>query len=78
LVPISVLHTYIVPMYCAHVQLSDLCYSIGLQKSGMAMVSDVEREKTMVQELMDFKEKLDAVISDSFQKNEKFQRALQV
>ena len=42
------------------------------------MVSDVEREKTMVQELMDFKEKLDAVISDSFQKNEKFQRALQV
>jgi len=52
--------------------------SVYFQKSGMAMVSDVEREKTMVQELMDFKEKLDTVISDSFQKNEKFQRALQV
>ena len=42
------------------------------------MVLDVEREKTMVQELMDFKEKLDTIILDSFQKNERFQRALQV
>lgn len=44
----------------------------------MAMVLDVEREKTMVQELMDFKEKLDTIIAESFQKNERFQRALQV
>ena len=42
------------------------------------MVLDVEREKTMVQELMDFKEKLDTIIVESFQKNERFQRALQV
>ena len=42
------------------------------------MVLDVEREKTMVQELMDFKEKLDTIIAESFQKNERFQRALQV
>ena len=42
------------------------------------MVLDVEREKTMVQELMDFKEKLDTIITESFQKNERFQRALQV
>ena len=44
----------------------------------MAMVLDVEREKTMVQELMDFKEKLDTIIAESFQKNERFQRGLQV
>ena len=63
--------------------MSDMYYiAVGLllllQKSGLAMVLDVEREKTMVQELMDFKEKLDTIIVDSFQKNERFQRALQV
>ena len=55
-----------------------MAFLLLLQKSGLAMVLDVEREKTMVQELMDFKEKLDIIIVDSFQKNERFQRALQV
>jgi len=32
----------------------------------------------MVQEMLDFKEKLDALISDSFKKNEKFVNAMKV
>lgn len=43
-----------------------------IKKSGMAIVNDTERDKTMVQELLEFKEKVDQIISHSFQNQEKF------
>ena len=36
------------------------------QKSGIAIVSDVEREKTMVQELLELKAKVDGIIENAF------------
>ena len=38
----------------------------------MAIVSDLERDKAMVQELLDLKAKVDTIIAESFQGNEKF------
>lgn len=43
-----------------------------IKKSGMAIVSDLERDKAMVQELLDLKAKVDTIIAESFQGNEKF------
>ena len=37
----------------------------------MAIVGDTERDKTMVQELLDLKTKVDTIIAQSFQGNEK-------
>lgn len=42
-----------------------------LQNCGTAIVIDPEKDKDMVQELLDFKDKMDHVIDVCFQKNEK-------
>ena len=47
-----------------------------LKKVGRAMVMDAERDKTLVQELMDLKAKLDQIIIKCFCSNEKFLNAL--
>ena len=47
-----------------------------LQKTGTTIVIDSEKDKTMVQELLDFKEKLDNILEMCFTKNEKFSLSL--
>ena len=42
------------------------------------MTVDPEKDRTMVQELLDFKEKLDNIISQAFMKHEKFVNAMKV
>lgn len=37
---------------------------------------DPEKDKTMVQELLDFKDKMDNIVSVCFKKNEKFSNSL--
>ncbi|XP_014681402.1 PREDICTED: cullin-4A-like [Priapulus caudatus] len=58
--------------------LHELCagFSSYVKKRGRAIVINPEKDKTMVQELLDFKEKLDTIVSDCFQNNEKFILAL--
>ena len=43
------------------------------QKSGTAIVSDPERDKSMVQEVLELKNKVDLIISEAFRSNERFQ-----
>ena len=45
---------------------------IIIQKSGAAIVSDSERERTMVHDLLELKSKVDQIIAEAFQNNEKF------
>ena len=45
---------------------------IFVQKSGSAIVSDSERERTMVHDLLELKSKVDQIISEAFQGKEKF------
>lgn len=47
-------------------------FSEYIKKSGAAIVSDCERDKTMVQELLELKTKVDGVICQAFQGNERF------
>ena len=42
------------------------------QKSGAAIVSDPERDKVMVQELLELKTKMDNIITGAFQEDMKF------
>uniref|UniRef100_A0A914LAG0 Cullin-4 n=1 Tax=Meloidogyne incognita TaxID=6306 RepID=A0A914LAG0_MELIC len=51
-------------------------FSEHIKKVGRAMVMDAERDKTLVQELMDLKAKLDQIIIKCFCSNEKFLNAL--
>jgi len=54
--------------------LDKLCEYFGahVKARGLSIVEDTEKDKNMVQELLDFKEKLDDVITEAFNKNEKF------
>ena len=45
---------------------------------GLSIVQDVEKDKSMVQELLDFKGKLDLLITDAFNNNDKFLTLLKV
>ncbi|XP_065840712.1 cullin-4A-like isoform X2 [Oscarella lobularis] len=47
-----------------------------IKRWGSAIVVNPEKDKTMVQELLDFKNKLDEILRVSFQQNEKFSNAL--
>nr|CAD2175465.1 unnamed protein product [Meloidogyne enterolobii] len=51
-------------------------FSEHIKKVGRAMVMDAERDKTLVQELMDLKAKLDQIIIKCFCSNERFLNAL--
>lgn len=46
------------------------------QKKGRTIVIIPEKDRTMVQELLDFKDKMDYMVSNCFQKNEKFSNSL--
>jgi len=54
--------------------LEELCAYFGayIKARGAAIVINPEKDKTMVQELLDFKEKLDSTFEDAFARNEKF------
>lgn len=47
-----------------------------LQAFGSTIVINPEKDKTMVQELLDFKDKVDSIIDVCFMKNEKFVNAM--
>ena len=51
-----------------------------MQRCGLEIVvtEDPEKDKTMVQDLLDFKEKLDKIIKESFLEHEKFKNAMKV
>ncbi|XP_054266080.1 cullin-4A-like [Macrosteles quadrilineatus] len=58
--------------------LQELCthFNTYIKKKGRTIVIDPEKDKTMVQELLDFKDKMDNVVCNCFQKNEKFSNSL--
>jgi len=51
-------------------------FAAYIKRVGTAMVGDAERERTLVQDLLQFKEKLDRILSDSFSSNEQFGHSL--
>lgn len=51
-------------------------FAAYIKHVGTAMVGDAERERTLVQDLLHFKEKLDRILSDSFSSNEQFGHSL--
>ncbi|XP_075233766.1 cullin 4 [Lycorma delicatula] len=58
--------------------LIELCLTFNtyIKKKGRTLVIDPEKDKTMVQELLDFKDKMDNVVCSCFQKNDKFNNSL--
>lgn len=45
---------------------------VSLQKKGRTIVIDPEKDKSMVQDLLDFKDKMDNIVTTCFTKSEKF------
>ncbi|XP_066586611.1 cullin-4A [Prorops nasuta] len=58
--------------------LAELCLNFNsyIKKKGKTIVIDPEKDKTMVQELLDFKDKMDNIVNTCFHKNEKFANSL--
>ncbi|XP_026806064.1 cullin-4B [Rhopalosiphum maidis] len=58
--------------------LTELCITFNgyIKKYGRTIVIDPEKDKTMVQELLDFKDKMDIIVKKCFQANEKFGNSL--
>lgn len=58
--------------------LVELCLNFNsyIKKKGKTIVIDPEKDKTMVQELLDFKDKMDNIVNICFHKNEKFANSL--
>lgn len=58
--------------------LTELCINFNayIKKYGRTIVIDPEKDKTMVQELLDFKDKMDVIVKKCFQANEKFGNSL--
>ena len=58
--------------------LVELCLNFNsyIKKKGKTIVIDPEKDKTMVQELLDFKDKMDNIVNICFHKNEKFSNSL--
>ncbi|XP_061385671.1 cullin-4A [Danaus plexippus] len=54
--------------------LTELCnhFNAYIKKKGRTIVIEPERDKTMVAELLEFKEQLDNVVSTCFQRNDRF------
>lgn len=46
------------------------------QKTGSALVNDEPRDSTMVQSLLDYKQKIDAILADSFDHNPQFANSM--
>lgn len=58
--------------------LNELCITFNsyIKKKGKTIVIDPEKDRTMVQELLDFKDKMDNIVINCFYKNEKFSNSL--
>lgn len=58
--------------------LVELCsaFNAYIKKRGRTIVIDPEKDKTMVQELLDFKDTMDNVVATCFGRNEKFSNSL--
>nr|XP_023019090.1 cullin-4B [Leptinotarsa decemlineata] len=58
--------------------LIELCSSFNafIKKRGKTIVIDPEKDKTMVQELLDFKDSMDNIVVTCFNRNEKFSNSL--
>lgn len=58
--------------------LVELCqgFNAYIKKHGRTIVIDPEKDKTMVQELLDFKDTMDNVVAKCFNRNEKFSNSL--
>lgn len=58
--------------------LQELCahFKKHIKQRGLVIVTNVDRDKTMVCDLLDFKERMDRVVNECFQKQEKFVYAL--
>ncbi|ENN80292.1 hypothetical protein HUJ04_012276 [Dendroctonus ponderosae] len=58
--------------------LVDLCsaFNAYIKKKGRTIVIDPEKDKTMVQELLDFKDSMDNVVNNCFHKHERFGNSL--
>ncbi|XP_054159550.1 cullin-4A-like [Oppia nitens] len=58
--------------------LGELCLHFNqyIKKKGKVIVTSPEKDKTMVQELLDFKDQMDLVSNQCFTKNEKFTNSL--
>ena len=54
--------------------LTKLCnhFNNYIKQRGQVIVTNTERDKTMVQDLLEFKEKMDQVVNECFQKQERF------
>ncbi|XP_065344012.1 cullin-4A-like [Cloeon dipterum] len=57
---------------------TELCNNFNsfIKKKGRTIVIDPEKDKTMVQELLDFKDKMDNIVSTCYQKKERFHFSL--
>lgn len=58
--------------------LVDLCaaFNAYIKKKGRTIVIDPEKDKTMVQELLDFKDSMDNVVNSCYHKHERFGNSL--
>lgn len=58
--------------------LSELCLAFNafIKKQGRTIVIDPEKDKSMVQELLDFKDSMDNIVVSCFKKNEQFGNSL--
>ncbi|KAJ8930872.1 hypothetical protein NQ314_016292 [Rhamnusium bicolor] len=58
--------------------LTELCTAFNgfIKKRGRTIVIDPEKDKTMVQELLDFKDTMDNIVITCFNRNEKFSNSL--
>lgn len=58
--------------------LQELCmhFNLYIKKHGRVIVTNPEKDKTMVQELLDFKDQMDTIVNYCFQRNEKFVNSL--
>ncbi|XP_052895296.1 cullin-4B [Anopheles moucheti] len=54
---------------CAH-------FNAYIKKKGRTIVIDPEKDKSMVQDLLDYKDKMDNIVNSCFEKNEKFGNSL--
>lgn len=56
----------------------ELCshFNQYIKKKGRVIVTNPEKDKTMVQELLDFKDQMDLIVTSSFQRNDKFVNSL--
>ncbi|XP_070502006.1 cullin-4A isoform X1 [Chironomus tepperi] len=56
----------------------ELCTSFNafIKTKGKTLVIDPEKDKTMVQDLLDFKDKMDYIVCNCFERNEKFSHSL--